>query len=81
LDAGFNLATAAVVIGSVLAVWMAMDRSGLSAISRDVVSLVSAQMLLMARQVAPSLALYAWAAALIASALAIWWWAERDARI
>jgi hypothetical protein len=30
------------------------------------------------RRVAPSLPLYAGAAALLVSALGLWWWAERD---
>jgi predicted anti-sigma-YlaC factor YlaD len=80
-DAGFNLAIAAVAGGVVLSVWMIVDRSGLSAISRDVMNLFGAQLLDVGRQVAPSLSLYAGAAALIASALAIWWWAERDAAL
>ena len=35
----------------------------------------------LARRVAPSLPLYAGALALLASALGIWWWAERDAAL
>ena len=38
-DAGFNVATVTVIGGVVLAVWMIIDRSGLSAISRDIVDL------------------------------------------
>ena len=33
------------------------------------------------RRAAPSLPLYAGAAALLASALGLWWWAERDAAL
>ena len=33
----------------------------------------------LARRVAPAVPLYAGAAALLVSALGIWWWAERDA--
>ena len=58
---------------------MIIDRSGLSAISRDIVNLFSAEFMTVARQMAPSASLYAGATALIATALAIWWWAERDA--
>jgi anti-sigma factor RsiW len=81
LDAGFNLAIGIVVVGVVLGVWMIMDQSGLSAVSRDVVDLFGTQVVAVARQMAPSVSLYAGATALIATALAIWWWAERDARI
>jgi hypothetical protein len=35
----------------------------------------------LARRVAPSLPLYGAATALVLSALAIWWWAERDAAL
>ncbi len=77
-DAGFNVATVTVIGGVVLAVWMIMDRSGLSAISRDIVDLFSTEVVTVARQMAPSVSLYAGATALIATALAIWWWAERD---
>ena len=77
-DAGFNIATAAVIFGVVLAVWMIMDRSGLSAVSRDIVDLFSAEVVTVARQLAPSVSLYAGATALIATALGIWWWDERD---
>jgi hypothetical protein len=40
-DAGFNVAIAAVLAGVVLGVWMIIDRSGLSAISSDLVDLFS----------------------------------------
>jgi anti-sigma factor RsiW len=78
LDAGFNVATVTVIGGIVLAVWMIMDRSGLSAISGDIVDLLSSEVVTVARQMAPSVTLYASATALIATALAVWWWAERD---
>jgi hypothetical protein len=35
----------------------------------------------LAKRVAPSLPLYVGAAALLVSALGIWWWAERDAAL
>jgi len=78
-DAGFNVAIAAVILGVVLAGWMIIDRSGLSAISSDIVNIFSAEIVTVARQVAPAASLYAGATALIATALAIWWWAEREA--
>jgi anti-sigma factor RsiW len=79
LDAGFNVATITVIGGIVLAVWMIIDRSGLSSISRDLVDLVSVEVVTVARQMAPSVSLYASATGLIATALAVWWWAERGA--
>jgi predicted anti-sigma-YlaC factor YlaD len=80
-DAGFNLAIGIVGGGVVLAIWMIMDLSGLSAIGRDVMNLFGTQVMAVGRQMAPSLSLYAGAAALVASALGIWWWAERDAAL
>jgi hypothetical protein len=77
-DAGFNVATVTVIGGVVLAVWMLIDRSGLSAISGDLLDLFSTEIVTVARQMAPSVSLYASAAILLATALAIWWWAERD---
>jgi predicted anti-sigma-YlaC factor YlaD len=79
LDAGFNVAIATVILGVVLSVWMVIDRSGLSAISRDIVDLFGTEIMAVVREMAPSATLYAGATALIATALAIWWWAERDA--
>jgi predicted anti-sigma-YlaC factor YlaD len=79
LDTGFNVAIATVISGVVLSIWMVIDRSGLSAISRDIVNLFGSEIVAVARELAPSATLYAGATALIAAALAIWWWAERDA--
>jgi anti-sigma factor RsiW len=81
LDAGFNVAIALVVGGVVMAVWMVMDRSGLSAISRDIVNLLGSQAIEVVRLIAPAVPLYAGATLLIGTALAIWWWAERDAAL
>ena len=78
-DAGFNVSIAAVILGVVLAVWMIVDLSGLSAIARDIADLLGVEVATIVRQVAPSVSLYASATALIATALGIWWWAERDA--
>ena len=75
---GYLPGTLWILAGVVLGVWMIIDRSGLSAISSDLINLFGAEVRTVARQMAPSLSLYAGAAALIATALAIWWWAERD---
>ena len=79
LDAGFNLAVAAIVVAIVAAVWMVIHRSGLAAVGTDAVDLVGSGLSTFARRIAPALPLYAGAAALLATALGIWWWAERDA--
>ncbi len=79
LDAGFNVAVAIVASGIVVAVWLVMRRTGLTAVSADLVDLLAAGFVALAHKVGPSVPLYAGAMALLASALGIWWWAERGA--
>jgi anti-sigma factor RsiW len=81
LDAGFNLAIAAVVLAVVGGVWLLLNRSGLNALSNDAVDLLGTGLGTFARRVMPSLPLYAGATAILATALGIWWWAERDAAL
>jgi len=81
LDAGFNLAIGAVVLAVVGGVWMLLHRTGLDAVSSDAVNIFASGFVSLARRVAPSLPLYAGAAALLVSALGIWWWAEKDAAL
>jgi predicted anti-sigma-YlaC factor YlaD len=78
LDAGFNVAIAVVVLALVGGIWMVFNRSGLAAVSNEAVDLLGSGLVTFARRVAPSLPLYAGAAGLLATALGIWWWAERD---
>ena len=77
LDVGFNVAIATIVVAIVGGVWMLLNRSGLTAVSGDAMSLFGAGVRALARQVAPSLPLYAGATAVVLTALALWWWAER----
>jgi len=77
VDAGFNVAIGIVVIGVIGLVWLLMHRSGLTGVSTDAVDLFGAGLVTLGRRVAPSVPLYAGATALVASALLIWWWAER----
>jgi predicted anti-sigma-YlaC factor YlaD len=81
LDAGFNLVIVIVVAAVVTGVWLLLHRSGLSVVGNDAVDVFSSGLVAVARRVAPSLPLYAGATALLATALAIWWWAERDLRL
>lgn len=78
LDLGFNLGVAAIVVAIVAAVWMVLNRSGMAAVSNDAVDLFGTGLLTFFGRIAPALPLYAGAAALVATALGIWWWAERD---
>ena len=78
LDVGFNLAIGAVVLLMVGGLWMLFARTGVGAVTGDAVSLFGSGFVVVAKRVAPSLPLYLGAALLLASALGIWWWAERD---
>jgi predicted anti-sigma-YlaC factor YlaD len=81
LDVGFNVAIIFVVVAVFGGVWMLLNRTGLAAVSTDAVDLFGSAFVMLVRRVAPSLPLYAGAAALLASALGIWWWAERGAAL
>src|SRR5258708_2699695 len=81
LDVGFNVAIGAIVLAVFAGAWMLLNRSGLVAVSNDAVDLFGTSLVALARRVSPSLPLYAGATALLATALGIWWWAERDATL
>jgi len=81
LDVGFNMAIAAIVLAVGAGVWLLLHRSGLTTVSNDAVNLLGSGVVSVARRVAPSVPLYAGATALLATALAIWWWAEREAAL
>src|SRR5262245_15961494 len=74
LDVGFNVAIIALVLALFVGIWMLLNRSGLNAVSNDAVDLFSSGLVAFVHRVAPSLPLYAGAAALLASALGLWWW-------
>ena len=77
LDAGFNAAVALVTLGVIATVWLLVDRSGVTAVSSDLLTLVEGGAVTLAHRIAPAISLYAAAVALVLSALTIWWWAER----
>lgn len=81
LDIGFNIALGIIVLGVMAAVWMFVNRSGLTAVTDDAVALLSTAAVTLAQRVAPSIPLYAGATAILVTALGIWWWAERDATL
>ena len=81
LDLGFNVAILLVVVSVVAGIWMLLNRTGIVSVSGDAVNVFGSGFVALARRVAPALPLYAGAAALLVSALAIWWWAERDAAL
>jgi anti-sigma factor RsiW len=81
LDVGFNVAIGLIAVAVLGGVWMLLHRTGLASVSGDAVDVFGSGFVALAKRVAPSLPLYAGAAALLISALAIWWWAERDAAL
>ncbi len=81
IDVGFNIAVAAVVIAVVTGVWVVLRRSGLAAVSNDAVEVMAGGLVMLVQRVGPSLPLYGAATALLATALGLWWWAERDAAL
>ena len=81
LDLGFNAAIGALVAAVLVGIWMLLHRSGLASVSGEAVNVFGSGFVSLAKRVAPSLPLYAGAAALLVSALAVWWWAERDAAL
>ena len=81
LDMGFNVAIGLIAVAVVGGVWMLLHRTGLASVSGDAVDVFGSGFVELAKRVAPSLPLYAGAAALLVSALGIWWWAERDAAL
>jgi hypothetical protein len=78
VDAGFNVAIALIIAGVAVAIWMFAHRTGLAVVTTDAVGLFAGSLGAVAQRVGPSLPLYAGATALVATALGIWWWAERD---
>jgi hypothetical protein len=79
LDVGFNVAIGLVAIAVVAGVWMLLHRTGLEVVGSDAVTLFGTGFATFARRIVPFLPRYAGAAALLATALGIWWWAEKDA--
>jgi anti-sigma factor RsiW len=81
VDLGFNVAIGVILLAIVGAVWLLLRRTGLAAVSSDAVDVFGRGLVTLAQRVAPSLPLYGGATALLVTALAIWWWAERDVRL
>jgi len=78
VDAGFNVALTIVGIGVVAAVWLALYRSGLMAVSSGTLDAIGAGFGLLRQRIASSVPIYVGATLLLVTALGIWWWAERD---
>jgi anti-sigma factor RsiW len=77
LDVGFNLAVGVIVLAMIAGAWMVINRSGLASVSHDAIDVFGRGVVTFARRIAPSIPVYAGATALLATALGVWWWAER----
>jgi predicted anti-sigma-YlaC factor YlaD len=77
LDAGFNVAIAAIALGVVVGVWMLFNRTGFSAVGNDAIGLFTTGLVTFTRRIAPSVPVYLGATALLLSAIGVWWWAEQ----
>jgi anti-sigma factor RsiW len=79
LDWTFNVALVLAGILVVAGLWVVMRQSGMASVSGDAIELLGPGMMLFMRRITPSLPVYAAATALLGTALAVWWWAEREA--
>jgi anti-sigma factor RsiW len=77
LDAGFNFAIGAIVVGVLLGLWLLLKRTGFVVVGSDAVDLFASGLVTFAHRIAPSVPVYLGATALLVSALWIWWWAEQ----
>ena len=77
LDLGFNAAivmSVALVVGGI---WLALNATGLAAVTSGTVAVFATGLHDLLERAAPSFPIYAGAAMLALSAFAVWWWAER----
>jgi len=77
VDRLFNLAMVAALVIVVGGVFALMNVSGVVAAASETVSIIASVRGEVARQAAPSVNTYIAAGGLLASALGMWWWAER----
>jgi anti-sigma factor RsiW len=79
IDWGFNAVLVATALAVAMGIWIVASHTGLAIVGSDARELLAAGMRSVAARVTPSLPVYALATAVLATALGIWWWAERDA--
>jgi len=80
VDTGFNIALAVIAFGVIATIWILLNRSGLVNVGNGALTEVGAAIRTVTPRVSRSVSLYAGAMALLVTGIAIWWWAERDAR-
>jgi len=79
LDLGFNLTVGVVLLFVLTGFWILLSQSGLGGISHDAANILGSAVSDLMHRATPSLPLYLAASAIVATALGVWWWAEKDA--
>ena len=72
----FNSALIAAALLVAAGLWIALEHTGLSSLSRDALDTFAGGATTLAQKVTPSLPLYAGATGLLVVALGLWWWAS-----
>ncbi len=80
VDLGFNVALAAAAIAVVTGGWLLLRLSGFNVVGGDAIGLLGQGASALMRRMSPSVPAYLGGGVLLAAALGIWWWAERDAQ-
>jgi anti-sigma factor RsiW len=81
IDWGFNAVLVAAALAIAIGIWFVASQAGFALAGSDARELLAASMRSVVQRVTPSLPLYALATALLATALGIWWWAERSGQL
>ena len=81
VDLAFNVAIGAVILGILVGGWIVLVRTGLIAVGGGAFDLIGSAFVEAAHALASALPVYTGAAALIGTALLIWWWAERGSGV
>ena len=81
VDLAFNIVIGVVVLATIGGAWLVLVRSGFVAVGGGAFELIGTAFVTVAHRAGPALRIYGGAAALLATALMIWWWAERDSGI
>jgi hypothetical protein len=76
VDVGFNLTVAAGILLAAAGFWLLLNISGLTSVGGDVAAILAAGLDVAGQRIGSALPTYVGAAALLATTVAIWWWAE-----
>jgi anti-sigma factor RsiW len=81
LDLAFNAAVALAIAAGVGGLWLVLTISGLATVSADLTRVVVTAAGAALASLVPALPVYAAAAAVFVSGMALWWWAEHGLEI